>query len=254
MISDDMEPGLCRHVDMVGFTRDFVETTGYSWDIIEPANAALVAIREMRVTSSASEAFIRSRIAWRLEGYRVGMIYRVSELAHGAVDAWMSGNVLVSALCSRSLLETVAALLYARKKLIDSTKDNDADAALQLVLKLVLGGKATELLGDEFVAVNVITLVKKMDKQHPGLWDHYQIVSEACHPNGMGHAGMFAKWNFPERRIETYLGRDTFGPIFAIVGWPYSLLPQAEEVLRELPEVVGTMARRFPDLPDPQET
>jgi hypothetical protein len=42
-------------------------------------------------------------------------------------------------------------------------------------------------------AINVQTYVEKFDKQASGFRRHYDLLSERCHPNALGHNFMFAK-------------------------------------------------------------
>ena len=45
----------------------------------------------------------------------------------------------------------------------------------------------------ETKAVNVQTYVNKFDKVAEGFAGHYEILSERCHPNALGHNFMFSK-------------------------------------------------------------
>ena len=45
----------------------------------------------------------------------------------------------------------------------------------------------------ETKAVNILTYIDRFDKRAEGFRGHYDILSERCHPNALGHNFMFGK-------------------------------------------------------------
>jgi hypothetical protein len=49
----------------------------------------------------------------------------------------------------------------------------------------------------ETKAVNVLSYIDKFDKRVKGFRGHYDMLSERCHPNSLGHNFMFSTWTGP---------------------------------------------------------
>jgi hypothetical protein len=53
----------------------------------------------------------------------------------------------------------------------------------------------------ETKAINAVTYVEKFDKRLPGFKGHYDMLSERCHPNSMGHNFLFSKLDTSEASV-----------------------------------------------------
>jgi hypothetical protein len=68
--------------------------------------------------------------------------------------------------------------------------------------QLLLGSRVESKLPE---AINVITMLKRADKDVPGVWRNYELMSEMGHPNYQGALGAFGK---PDREtLITNFGR-----------------------------------------------
>ncbi|MGJ5206371.1 hypothetical protein [Bradyrhizobium sp. HKCCYLR20261] len=174
-------------------------------EAVEEWNACIARLNEARaVEINIAGPFLRSRIAWKLATYQHALLHRVVALADGVAVNWNGRSVLGAMLCARALMETIAvfsfversaAALYEREDLggLDAIGQNGTFATRdEALLKEFPESKAT----------NILTYVKRFDEEVlPGFGEHYDRLSERCHPNTSGHYFMFATLNRNEGRI-----------------------------------------------------
>jgi hypothetical protein len=57
-------------------------------------------------------------------------------------------------------------------------------------------------------AISVLTYIDKFDKRANGFRGHYDMLSERCHPNSMGHNFMFSKLDPTDGTVSFYEERE----------------------------------------------
>jgi hypothetical protein len=110
-------------------------------------------------------------------------------LARGCADEWNSGNVACSMLAARAFLETIVLSSFIRDEAEKFVDARDIEALEKLFNEQLFSTKDPRIIADGFghKARSVLTYVDKFEKNIPGLRDHYEFISEWCHPNGSGH-------------------------------------------------------------------
>lgn len=122
--------------------------------------------------------------------YREALIWRMAELGRGALESFENDNLASAILLTRAAVETSAALWYLCAKVDDAVQFGvvgDTDAYL---MKLMMGSKTDP---DMPQAINVLTFVKRVDKDIEGFCNQYDILSEFAHPNWAGTTLLYSK-------------------------------------------------------------
>lgn len=115
---------------------------------------------------------------------RETLLWRMEDLARQSVLLSDHGHILGARILLRSAIETLALLIYINQKmkavLAGSLSFFDLDEATK---QLLLGSKngATEKQ-----AVNILTVLSHAERDHEGLVEMHQHLSESAHPNYQG--------------------------------------------------------------------
>ena len=120
---------------------------------------------------------------------RESLIWREEELARSALDLLDRQDYVAAALVTRAVMETTAAMVYLHR-LVERALDNGMDEGLDAKLTgFLTGSKVWEELDG---AINVLTMIDKVEKIIPGYRGHYDFLSEYAHPNWSGTHGAYA--------------------------------------------------------------
>ncbi len=187
--------------------------TELQWDDRLPAkeraafatwNACIARLNEARaVEINLSGPFLKSKIAWKLATYQHALLHRVVALADGVAVNWNGRSVLGAMLCARALMETIAMLSFVERSAAALYEREDLGGLDALGQKGTFATRDDELLKEfpESKATNILTYVKRFDEKIlPGFSEHYDRLSDRCHPNASGYYFMFAKLNRDEGR------------------------------------------------------
>jgi hypothetical protein len=180
---------------MMGFVREAVEAVGDDWATVEQFNEVLARLAHQRQPSIAPNGiFLKSKLAWKIAAVQQAMLYRIVMLADGCSSAWNARNILTSILSARAIMESAAVFLDFRTQLLRFTDAGNLDKIDALVINRTFGTKLEGWLSADRaeLAVNVQTMLAKLDKTIKGISGHYDRLSEICHPNYMGTYMMFA--------------------------------------------------------------
>jgi hypothetical protein len=151
-------------------------------------NAVLARLSGRRVAKleAYAEPFIRSKMAFKIASFQQPMLYRVVMLASGCASNWNLNNTLCAYLAARALIETVALLREFDWQLEERiTKQDFAGMDALLMNRLFATRDEKFTINHKFAeATSVLTIIQKLDKRElPGIWRHYEMLSERCHPN-----------------------------------------------------------------------
>lgn len=138
--------------------------------------------------------YLDSKLAWKVGTYREAVLYRLVALCESLALNWNVQNMLGCNLAARALVETSALLLDFEHELSKVVGTNDLGAVNDLVTNRLFSTREKKWLEDhpEAQAVNVLTLIDKLDRRLlKGARRVYDLLSESCHPNYLGHQAMF---------------------------------------------------------------
>jgi hypothetical protein len=92
-------------------------------------------------------------------------------------------------LAGRALLETIVLCNFIREEAEDFVAAGDIEAIEKLANEQLFSTKREEMITGGFAhkAKSILTYVDKFEKKIPDIREHYEFISEWCHPNGSGH-------------------------------------------------------------------
>jgi hypothetical protein len=215
----------------VGFSRELVEALGDDWEKVSELNEALKRLDGMKRQFIEIEGLLlRSKQAWKVAVLQQVFIRRAVMLAQGCAEMWNAGNILGATLCARSLMETGAVFLDVRDQLRRLIDRGDIPGIDALVTSRTFGTKLEAWLTNprDQPAINVMTMIAKLDKGVNGFSHHYALLSEFCHPNYLGHLGLFADLDTTTGRVEFSDSKSMTVETFNMVFMPFLLVALVE--------------------------
>jgi hypothetical protein len=98
-------------------------------------------------------------------------------------------------LSARALMETLAVMVTLERRVDRFLKEESLGALDELAQRGIFASRDKTFIENspETEARNVLLYVDKLDKRVPGFRNHYDRLSERCHPNALGHNFMFAE-------------------------------------------------------------
>lgn len=223
------------------------EPTKFIWDdrlieadrkLVGDLNTSLERLSGLRaVEINVLGKFERSKIAWKLATYQHALLHRLIALMDGAAVAWNSGCTLSAMLSARALMETFAVMVERRVARL--LKEEDLGSLDALAQNGIFASRDSEWIKEnpELQAVSVLTYIDKFDKIAEGFRGHYDMLSERCHPNSLGHNFMFSQLDRTDGTIRFCDERDPArnGKMILAALAP---LPLAESVTTHLDEMI----------------
>lgn len=145
-----------------------------------------------KLPSRVSRGTVSTISKTALKGYaiRASLFHRMTELAEVAIDLYRQDRLIAAIVTTRSAFETAALLYHTYKhieKVVETGKIGDIDDDL---MKVLFGERLPDT---DYVSVNILTVIDKLDKVATGVRDMYDGLCEFSHPNWSGVMGAYAK-------------------------------------------------------------
>jgi hypothetical protein len=136
---------------------------------------------------------------------REALIWRAEELGRNAYEALARGDLAAAILLTRGVVECTA--LMGRLAQIIAERAKIAPGELHEILdRMLLGWKVKDPNYPEFPeALNVLTLLKHLDKRFGQVTHSYEQLSEYAHPNWGGVTHLFSQTD--QEKFITHFGR-----------------------------------------------
>ncbi len=175
------------------------EPTHFIWDDrltegdkkrVGELNTSLDRLNGLRaVEINVSGKFLRSKIAWKLATYQHVLLDRLVALMDGAAAAWNNRCTLSAMLSVRALMETFAVMAEFERRASRLLKEEDLGRLDAVAQNGIFASRDPDWAKDNpgTEAVSVLTYIDKFDKRLEGFRGHYDMLSERCHPNSLGH-------------------------------------------------------------------
>jgi hypothetical protein len=147
-----------------------------------------------------------AKLPWKALLYREVLIWRMAELSRAAFENFEKNRLIAAIVLTRASAETFAALWYLWHKItaaVESKSVGDIDTYL---MKLISGVK----LPDDPVfpqAVNILTIIDKVNKEAEGFRHQYDVLSEYTHPNACGTTQSYLRHN--REQLTTEFGQNS---------------------------------------------
>jgi hypothetical protein len=163
--------------------------------LIKEINAGLYRLRAQRVDQITVEGrLIESKLAWKLAVYREAVLWRIVALTESVALNWNCDNVVGMYLPARALIETSALLLDLEHELKKHFASRDIAALDALLTSRTFATRDKKWIekDPQSEAINILTLIDRFDKRtDSGIRRHYDLMSERCHPNYLGHHQLY---------------------------------------------------------------
>ncbi|RLA81800.1 MAG: hypothetical protein DRG78_08665 [Epsilonproteobacteria bacterium] len=114
---------------------------------------------------------------------RAGLLHRALELAISADNSIENKQVVSSSLLIRALFETVSVFGYMYYKMINFNKIKDIKEFDTSITNILYGTRDGTT---DYVSVNILSMINKIDKEYPNYRSTYDRLSEYSHPNFTG--------------------------------------------------------------------
>jgi hypothetical protein len=170
-------------------------------------NASLDRLNSLRaVKINVSGRFARSKISWKLATYQHALLHRIVSLMDGVAVAWNHRCTLSATLSARALMETIAVMAEFEDRVGRFLAKEDLAGLDALAQNGIFASRDAEWVKEypETKAISVLTYIDKFDKRAEGFRGHYDILSERCHPNAMGHNFMFARLDRTDGSVQFF--------------------------------------------------
>ncbi len=109
--------------------------------------------------------------------------YRMLEICRSACNSFKKSEAVSGAILTRAAFETATLMFNVQKRIQQAIDDGQLGEVGEFLLKAIVGSKNNP---NHPQAVNVLTLLKQLEKEHPGLTERYDYLCEIAHPNQMG--------------------------------------------------------------------
>lgn len=181
------------------------EPTYFIWDdrlaetdreLVGDLNTSLKRLNGLRALEiNVSGKFARSKIAWKLAAYQHVLLHRLVALMDGAAVCWNNRCTLSAMLSARAVMETFAVMAEFERGVTRLLKEEDLGGLDALAQNGIFASRDEELIKEnpKTAAISVLTYIDKFNKRAEGFRGHYDMLSERCHPNSLGHNFMFSK-------------------------------------------------------------
>jgi hypothetical protein len=136
---------------------------------------------------------------------REALIWRTEELGRGAYEAIERGDLAAGILLTRGVVEC-AALMGRLAQVVAERANITHDDLHEILSRMLLGWKSKDPEYPDFPeAINVLTLLKHLDKRFGPVTRSYEQLSEFAHPNWGGVTQLFSRTD--QEQFITYFGR-----------------------------------------------
>jgi len=171
------------------WTRIFPERTS----TIENLNTRLVSVLD-KLKSQINPAGppIIPKITFMLEQYIQLSLHRIYDLAEETCLAWNRETPSAAFLLCRAAIENIAALYTLELRLSELVNKRELAEIYNTIVERIFWSRSVDRLPR---ATSILTLIKKVDRDHTGFQNVYDTLSEFCHPNYSAMLGVYGKPN-----------------------------------------------------------
>ena len=184
----------------------------------------------------------RSKIPFKLFSLKELLLHRMTSLVESALTLYESNRRVPSFLVIRGCMETAGSVVYVRKKCERYVENKDLDSFDESLIKGLAGGRDENA---KIAAVNVLTLIDKIDNEYQGYRKMYDVLCEYTHPNFFGVLDVFGK--IDPKQVWLDLGDEIRKPPAA-----YGLAPllMSMTIFEESYNAIDGLGRQINDLLD----
>lgn len=127
------------------------------------------------------------------------LIHRIDELGIVACDLFEKRTPVSAFIITRALLETAASMYCLHRRVSEVIQTAQIGAVDEFLMKTLSGWKDP---GAQIQAVNVLTLVDRVNRDLPHFRQAYDALSEFAHPNWSGVEGAYGEVDFQKLWVD----------------------------------------------------
>ncbi len=143
----------------------------------------------------------KSKLPFKALAIRELLIHRVSELASSAVENFEIGRVVSGIALTRAVMETGALIFELHRRVTQFLVDKNVEQFDSFLMISLMGSHNN---ADLPLAMNVLTVIDRMNKTIDGVRSTYDTLCEVTHPNWAGTMGSFGE--IDKEKLELKLG------------------------------------------------
>lgn len=230
----------------IGFSKESVMAVDGDWSSVSEINNVLERLRGRRRTEVRRTGVLaKSKVAWKVVVFQQTTLYRIVMLADGCAVMWNARNTLGSLLCARALFESVAMVWDFDKQVERFCEEENLKGVDDLVMNRTFATRLSRLYekAESTKSVNVLGFIDKFDGLIAGAREHYDDLSEYCHPNSIGNHLMFSDLDVESEVVALSETRRFERGVFDHVFGVFAALGLVELSLDEIDSFVPIIAR-----------
>ena len=145
---------------------------------------------------NASAVSETAKLPFKALSCRAVLAWRFVDISRSVLRCVDEARTASAAVLTRAALETGGATWYLNDRLRRALNTGAVGDTDDCLMKLLLGSRTMEEMPP---AINVLTFVKKVNKQVDGFLHQYEALSESAHPNFPGAMHLYCTNNRDER-------------------------------------------------------
>ncbi len=144
----------------------------------------------------AADLTMHSKVPFKAATLREAYFYRMTELSAAACSLYEDKLYLSGLIVTRAVIETLAALYYLKEAVSTFLEKPDIEILDQVLMAGLSGSRHPDAKADGLPSsINIMTMIKHLDRSIPQLENHYNWLSEMAHPNSLGVVNTYARTN-----------------------------------------------------------
>lgn len=152
--------------------------------MLREANEFATELRQGLVkTITPADISATAKVPFKLRVLRELLLHRVSDLSDAACLHYNNDSTIPALVLTRAAFETMAMLFYLNKNVEAAHNGRDVEALDDIAMKGTFGAKDKST---PYEAVNVLTVIRHLEKKYPGLEEMFEFLCEFAHPNCAG--------------------------------------------------------------------
>lgn len=132
--------------------------------------------------------------------------HRIHDLSDAALGLFRQQRLVPATTLTRAVIESVAILFYALKKVKAAIEEKEIDTILEFIHRAIRGSRNSS---SGVTSIQVLTALDHMDKAYPKTRSEYDVLCEIAHPNLYGGAAAYSK--FDKQTFSIKLGNNPDG-------------------------------------------
>lgn len=149
----------------------------------------------------AAEVSLTAKLPFKALWYREALVWRFAELCRSAFESYSNEKLISAILLTRAAVESTAAMWYLNDKIEQTIEAQSLGEIDNHLMRLLCGWKTDPAMPE---AINVLTFIKKVEKDVEGFLHQYEMLSEYAHPNWAGTALLYSDPDMVRR--QTHFG------------------------------------------------